>query len=362
MLSLKQLNPAVQPSEASAQAADMAWSLLEIISLSPDSAQPQERGLAADALLSLLPRLTGRILMAISDRISLMESPPRLIVNQLARDQRPEVCGPLLEKSSAVSDQDLLEVIGGGQSHSIRMIARRRLLSSALSSAVIATGDPSAILTLVRNPGAAISHEGFIRLNAIAKQHPTLQAPLATRPDLPPPVAFELFWSLPVELRRYVISRFLTDSKTLERILKITKTVDSDTLAEDAGAAGFPPRERVDQFASLIASGDSAGAARLLAELAGLQEKNAARIIADGDGEPIAAALKALGVPRNRFQEILDQCRQSPACALREDRKLDELHTLFDTLSFNKARVLLTYWDWAAAQSGPYDLAAAGAY
>ena len=57
--------------EAGAQAADMAWSLLEIISLSNDTAQPQERALAADALLNLLPKLTARILMTIADRMSL---------------------------------------------------------------------------------------------------------------------------------------------------------------------------------------------------------------------------------------------------------------------------------------------------
>ena len=55
-----------------------------------------------------------------------MDAPPRLIVNQLVRDQRPEISGPLLEKSAAVSDQDLVEVISGGQTQSIRMIARRR--------------------------------------------------------------------------------------------------------------------------------------------------------------------------------------------------------------------------------------------
>ena len=293
--------------------------------------------------------------MAISDRLSLMEAPPRLIVNQLARDHRPDIAGPLLEKSQSVSDQDLVEVIAGGHIQSVRMIARRRSLSSTLCAAVIATGEPSAILILVRNPGAAISHEGFIRLNAIAGEHTSLQAPLATRSDLPAPVAFELFWSLPIELRRYVLSRFLTDSKTLERILQITKSVAADDLPQ----ANFPARERVDRFVALAVSGDTVAAASLLAELARIRESNAARIIADRDGEPIAAALKAMGVPRVRFAEIAGLLRQSPAGALRQDRKVEELQSLFDTLSFNKARVLLTYWDWAAAQSGPYELATA---
>jgi uncharacterized protein (DUF2336 family) len=350
--------PALHAGDA-ARAADRAWSLLEIISLSNDS-QPQERALAADALLNLLPKLSARVLMAIADRMSLMEAPPRLVVNQLVRDRRTEVAGPLLEKSAGVSDQDLAEVISGAAIESIRMIARRRTLSSALCSAVIDTGEPSVILTLVRNPGATISHAGFIRLNAVARQHVSLQAPLATRPDLPAPVAFELFWSLPVELRRYVLSRFLTDSKTLDRILKIAKSVVDDAVAEEPQPSNFPARERVDEFVALLVAGDSLNAAKLLSKLAGVRESNAARIIADSNGEPIAAALKAMGVPRARFEEIIQLCRLSPGCALRQDRKVEELQSLFDTLSFNKARVLLTYWDWAVAQTGPYELPSDG--
>jgi hypothetical protein len=39
---------------------------------------------------------------------------------------------------------------------------------------------------------------------------------------------------------------------------------------------------------------------------------------------------------------------------LRSNRRIAELQNLFDSLSFTKARVLLTYWDWAVEQSGPY--------
>jgi hypothetical protein len=33
---------------------------------------------------------------------------------------------------------------------------------------------------------------------------------------------------------------------------------------------------------------------------------------------------------------------------------LPELQGFFESLSFNKARVLLTYWDWAVNRKGPY--------
>ena len=134
-----------------------------------------------------------------------------------------------------------------------------------------------------------------------------LQAPLATRSDLPAPVAFELFWSLPIELRRYVLSRFLTDSKTLEKILKFTKSVDSDIRSDSFRCRQFSrPRTRRPVRCASLSQANPAMRRSFLAELAGVHvERNAARIIADCDGEPLAAALKALGVPRVRFEEII---------------------------------------------------------
>ncbi len=201
----------------SEEAGDVARSLLEIMSLPANTTQPQERALAADSLLHLLDRLPLKTLIAMVERLSIMETPPPLILAELIHDARIEVAGPLLEKCSAIDDQDLLAVIGDGHLHSNRMIARRRTLASVICDALIATEDVSAILTLVRNPAAGISHEAFFKLNDFARRHPTLQAPLATRADLPAPIAFELFWVLPAELRRYVISRFLTNSATLNK-------------------------------------------------------------------------------------------------------------------------------------------------
>jgi hypothetical protein len=36
------------------------------------------------------------------------------------------------------------------------------------------------------------------------------------------------------------------------------------------------------------------------------------------------------------------------------DRDVTELQSMFDTLSTTKARILITYWDWAVRKSGPY--------
>jgi hypothetical protein len=207
-------------------------------------------------------------------------------------------------------------------------------------------------LTLVRNPGAALSQDAFARLCALAREHPALQAPLATRADTPAPIAFELFWTAPPELRRFILSRFLTDSETLDKILKITLAVDGETLSPSE--AKLPPKQKVDELIALIEAGDEPPAIALLCELANICEDNARRILEDRQGEPLTVMFKALGLQRGRLVEVLERLRASAPPRLDPERSPGDLQAIFDTLSFNKTRVLLTYWDWAAQTTGPY--------
>jgi uncharacterized protein (DUF2336 family) len=333
---------------------ETARMLLDIMSLPAGTAQPQERALAADTLLRLIDRMPVASLIALCERLCIMESPPPLLIRRLIGHLNVDVAGTLLEKCAAISDQDLLELTETGDMARLRIIARRRQVSPALGDALIRRGDPSVLLTLVRNPGAQLSHEAFMALSAEARTRPALQAPLATRADTPPPIAFELFWFLPPELRRYVLSRFLTDSATLDRILRIASSVDDAAASVAPAELRFPDSRRLEELVVLIEEGMTAEAARLMSELAGICESNARRIITDREGEPLIVVMKALGMSRARFASAVTRWRLSSAAGLSPERDAIELQALFDTLSFNKARVLLTYWDWASREAGPY--------
>ena len=332
-------------------AGELARSLLDMMLSSPSAGLPQERALAADALLKLIPRIPLRSLVAIVERVSIMENPPNLLVIKLINDSRIEVAGPLLELCNHISDQVLSKVIATGQVSLQRLIARRRHISAVLSDQLIQFDDTSVILTLVRNNGVTISHTSFSLLADHARRHHSVLAPLSTRSDLPAPIAFELFWFVPAELRRYLLSRFLTDSETLTKILKITQTMQGD---EHAGEAKFPERESIETFVELLIDGKLPESSEKLAEIGGIQLETALRIVSDRDGEPLAIMFKAMGTNRGRFGEIAELLKKSDFGIIRGDRDTEELQSVFDSMSFNKARVLLTYWDWAALKSGPY--------
>jgi hypothetical protein len=341
----------LHPAEPDDDAGDLARSLLDMMLSNPSSGLPQERALAADALLKLVPRIPLKALITIVERLSIMEQPPHLLIARLINDPRIEVAGPLLELCNHIGDEILSKTIATGQISLQRLIARRRQLSTALTDQLIEFDDPSVILTLVRNSGAAFSHVAFLRLAEHAAQHHAALAPLSTRPDLPAPIAFELFWAVPAELRRYLLSRFLTDSETLTKILKITHVMQG---GEQGTETHFPERERVETFVHLLEKGKMEEAADQLAELAAINPANAMRIISDRNGEPLSVVLKAIGMNRARFEQVVESLKASDFGILRTDRQTVELQNVFDSMSFNKARVLLTYWDWAILRSGPY--------
>jgi uncharacterized protein (DUF2336 family) len=94
---------------------------------------PQERALANDTLLRLIPRMPLKSLRHLAERVCLMEVPSQMLVRRLINDPRIEVSGPLLENAMTVDDSDLIAVCNSGNPAKLKLMARRRLISPALS-------------------------------------------------------------------------------------------------------------------------------------------------------------------------------------------------------------------------------------
>jgi hypothetical protein len=340
----------VNHDEPDEDSGELARSLLDMMLSSPSAGLPQERALAADALLKLIPKVPTKALIAIAERLSLMDSPPNLLIARLINDPRIEISGPLLEQCNHISDQVLGKVVATGQISLQRLIARRRHLSAALTDQIIEFDDASVLLTLVRNSGAVISHSAFNKLMHHAKSHHDTLAPLATRSDLPPTVAFELFWFVPAELRRYLLSRFLTDSETLTKILKITKVMQGGEGTDSQ----FADKAAIEDFMAVLTEGRRDDAVLRLAAISGISAECAARIVGDRQGEPLAIVFKAIGLTRAQFEDCIVKLQQPAVGIISPDRVVQELQSTFNSMSFNKARILLTYWDWAVQKHGPY--------
>jgi uncharacterized protein (DUF2336 family) len=350
---VKEVAVASPPAADGQDLSELARSLLDMMAAGNASGLPQERALAADTLLRLVPKLEMKPLIMLAERLAMMDSPPHMLVAKLIRDPRVEISGPLLEDCSQISDRDLESVVAESEPDKLRMIARRRNLSRAMSEVLIKSGDPSVVLTLVRNMEAEISHEGFQSLLVLAENHEELLAPMATRQDFTAQYAFEMFWLAPAQLRRFILSRFLTDSETLTKILKITMA----TKLEEEGEAEPLNQHVLLEGLERAARGQIERAAEELSGTMQLSTATIQKILSDLQGDALVVMLKAAGYPRSAVSGLLKRMQTSEMPLVSRDRDVNDLQNMFETLSFNKARILLTYWDWAQSKTGPYALA-----
>ncbi len=325
----------------------VATSLLEVLA-QPDSAiNPHVRSMAMDTLQALLPEIgTPGFLRMLARRLCLMERPPATLLRTLLAGNDREIVQTLL-LDARMPESLLVEIAERSDPEVQRILARRRRLSTAVCNALLKSDDPEVMLELLRNRNAVIEEHGFWAVVRLAQQEHNLHAPLVTREDLPAAVAFDLFWDLPPMQRRFVISRFVSDSEMLERILKIVRPV----------AAELDPADRamhIETVIAMICDGDTDAAARRLSRLTGLHADACGRIVSDASGEALTITFKALGLQRRVFNDVIERIRTAPASPMDGHRDIEELRILFDTLSTNKSWVMLTYWDWSARSLGPY--------
>lgn len=333
--------PPPGPGAAALQLLEIVWGAVNL--------PPQERSLAGDTLLLLLPMLADRDVALLAERVSAMDQPPPLLVSRMLRDPRPEVGGLVLERSMQLEQADLVAVCREGTVDRLRLLARRKRIPAMVAHELVLRGDLASLRSLLRNPGAEVSFASFLQLSQMAGEHASLQAPLVLRADLPLAVAVDLIWRLPPELRRMIIARFLSDSVTLGRILAIGLGLDEKDWAV---APAVPPPE-VDAALERLMAGDREEAARRLAAAVGLAEGTALRIFSDPEGEALAVLFKALGLGRLRFEDVLVRLRALGGL-INNERPAEELKAVFEALSFSTARVLLVYWDWFSRGVGPY--------
>ena len=350
--------------ESEAQCDDaVVRSLMDVLITPTGMVQPQEQVFAADLLLLVMDYATDEAKHMLCERLSNMPDAPAGLITRFVNDPDLELSASLLLNASCVSDSELISVVEAGEHDRKLLVAKRRHLSAAVSTALAKTGDIELALALVNNPYAQISQEALERLAVLAIAHDDLMEPLVMRPEMTAACALYLFWAMPAKQRSYALGRFLAEVQLLQQIL-VMSTPGSDLLATalsgggeqgrsketKAGDQEKPSKKKAEDLVAALLAGDAAAASTAIAKHAAIDRGTADRIVADTGGEALTVACKALGVSRFALADALEAWQKSQE----RDPETEPLQILFDTLSFKQARMALTYWDWQIQKIGPY--------
>lgn len=140
-----------------------------------------------DVIGHLIEKIDRRMLAELSNRLAPIKNAPTKVIGALARHADILISGPLLEKSDALTDADLIEIADKDRKDPVLLstIASRPQLSEAVTDILVKRGNAALVRKIIDRLDAPISESSFARMVTSLGKDKVLAAAIAKRTDLP---------------------------------------------------------------------------------------------------------------------------------------------------------------------------------
>ena len=126
-----------------------------------------------------------KALVELSTRLASTETAAPDTIVRLGSSDDVAIAGPVLEKSTAFTDRDLVGIAKTkGQGHLLAIAARQRV-NDVVTDVLVERGNTAVLRKVTGNGGAKLSEDSFARLITEAKNDKPLAQLVKTREDIP---------------------------------------------------------------------------------------------------------------------------------------------------------------------------------
>lgn len=167
------------------------------------SSRPREKELVADILISLIRQSEQDLKKALAERMSIMEDVPLRIALHLINEEI-DVAAPILRRSRALNDLDLLYIIQSRSSDYWREIAARKDLREDVVDALAETRDIPTAKVLVSNDNVKLTRRAANVIGELALGDDDLARPFLARADVPPELARKLYSYVAEDIKKVI--------------------------------------------------------------------------------------------------------------------------------------------------------------
>lgn len=199
----------------------------------------EEREAALMAMTWLLDDPSPKVRLALAESIADAEDVPRALVLPLAHDQ-PQVACQIISRSPVLSDIDLVDLAGRGDSVTRVLIASRFIVSLPVCAAIAEVGGAPEIETMLDNPGAIAGRGSLRRISERFADHPQIREMLLEREELPTDARHLLAVGVSEALGACDLIRQVVGERRLERIKREACDAATVALAGSAPVADMP--------------------------------------------------------------------------------------------------------------------------
>jgi len=139
---------------------------------------------AVTALTAILDDPAARVRRAMAEALADSPHAPGIVIRALAEDQA-DISNIVLSRSPVLTEAELVDLVGAGYERIRISIAGRPTVGVGLSAAIAEVAGPQACVTLLDNPGAAITVSALTRMVQRHSQDAGVRNALLDRPELP---------------------------------------------------------------------------------------------------------------------------------------------------------------------------------
>jgi len=329
---------------------ELALAMIDLFHDGSATLTERERTMMEDILHRLVREMESSVRRIIADRLANEAHVPHTLVQTLANDQI-DVAWPILLKSRALEDTDLIEIIYHRSLEHKLAIAQRGALSEAVADALIRSGEERLIVTLLKNSSAQLSRAAMEHLVEQAERTDSFQEPLVLRRELTDDLARRMFRWVSASLRDHLVNRFDIDSKTVDDLLETaaeetaTKTAalgKDATLVREMAEAGMMAPALVVQA---LEAGDVALFTRIVENLTGIRPRLAKKLLFEIGGESLAVLCHAIGLTESEFMTVYKIARKArPIEHDQMDQNCAHLAQLYGGLTADVSLSTIAHW------------------
>ena len=287
----------------------------------------------------------------IAEKIADSPTAPKGLLRQLALDEII-VAEPVLKRSTALSEEDLIRVIRQrGQEH-MKAITQRREIPETVSAELVDRGDKDVLVGLAGNKGAKLNHQTMERLVEHSRTIGELQAPMATRYDLPPQLLTQMYFFVSSALKKEILKRSdmldpaLIDEAVESNRQKILTSAVAEAQDSVEAARKFV-KDRINQntlneslLKELIELRRATEFLYAFSHYVGIDTSTSQRILADRSWESLAIACRASGLERSTFAKIVFGLQRTPD----EQQKALRILDLYLKIPQEAAERVMRFW------------------
>ncbi|MBI1186901.1 MAG: DUF2336 domain-containing protein [Alphaproteobacteria bacterium] len=264
-----------------------------------------------DILQVVAAKMQDNVLIELANRFAEIEDAPTGLMRDLA-NHAFEIAEPVLRRSKALGDADLVSIVEKRSQRHIAAIAQRPSVSEGVSDAIVQRGDDTALGALLRNEGARFSRKGIETAVERARDVKSLHEVVVHRHDLPIDLLNEMYFVVETRLREQILKRNAgVDPATLDDALAKARARLSKRegeLSDELKKAFVFVRLKRSEGAldgrlliQLLRESQHARFLCALAEIVGVEVETVRQVVAHKDLDAIAMLCRAADVERAVF-------------------------------------------------------------